>query len=191
MNDPPPSADARLTYGDHPSQFVDFRRAAQGTTIRSSRPLAVMIHGGFWRARRDLTYAGHLCIALGEAGYATANIEYRRVGEEGGAWPGTFDDVKRAIHFARERAVEFDADPARTIVLGHSAGGHLALWVAAEITDLVGAIGLAPVADLLRCWELHLSNDAVVELSAARRRSFPTAIGWPMLRCVPLPSGGC
>src|SRR5258707_628377 len=160
MNDPPAPADVRLTYGDHPSQFVDFRRSS----VAGTRPLVVMIHGGFWRSRRDLTYAGHLCIALGEAGYATANIEYRRVGEEGGGWPGTFDDVKRAIEFARERASTFDADPTRTIVLGHSAGGHLAFWVAAEITDLAGVIGLAPVANLRRCWELHLSNDAVVEL---------------------------
>src|SRR5438094_2663080 len=123
MNDPPPSAEARLPYGDHPSQFVDFRRAAHARNA----PFVVMIHGGFWRARRDLTYAGHLCIALGEAGYATANIEYRRAGEEGGGWPGTFDDVKCAIEFARENAPSFDADPAHTIVLGHSAGAHLAL----------------------------------------------------------------
>lgn len=169
MNDPPAAADVRLTYGGHASQFVDLRRAS----VAGMRPLVVMIHGGFWRARRDLTYAGHLCIALGEAGYATANIEYRRVGEEGGGWPGTFDDVKRAVEFARDRASEVDADPARTIVMGHSAGGHLALWVAAEIADLRGAIGLGPVADLLRCWELHLSNDAAAELIGGSPEEFP------------------
>jgi dipeptidyl aminopeptidase/acylaminoacyl peptidase len=160
MNDPPPPADLRLPYGDHPSQFVDFRRSH----VPGVRPLVVMIHGGFWRARRDLTYAGHLCIALAQAGYATANIEYRRVGEEGGGWPGTFDDVKRAIEFARENAPSFDADSARPVVLGHSAGGHLALWVAAEIPDLAGVIGLGAVANLRRCWELNLSNGAVLEL---------------------------
>src|SRR5947208_699407 len=136
MDDPPAPADFRLAYGDRPSQFVDFRRGS-GAGIR---PLAVMIHGGFWRARRDLTYAGHLCLALGHAGYATANIEYRRVGEEGGGWPGTFEDASRAVEFARDRAAEFDADPARTVVLGHSAGGHLALWLAAELPDLLGVI---------------------------------------------------
>src|SRR6267142_729690 len=112
MNDAPPAADVRLTYGGRPSQFVDFRRSP----VAGTRPLAVMIHGGFWRARRDLTYDGHLCIALGKAGYATANIEYRRVGEEGGGWPGTIDGVKRAVEFARDRAEEFNGDPARTIV---------------------------------------------------------------------------
>jgi acetyl esterase/lipase len=163
MNDPPAPADARLSYGDHPSQFIDFRRS----TIAGMRPLAVMIHGGFWRSRRDLTYAGHLCQALGEAGYATANIEYRRVGEEGGGWPGTFEDARCATAFARFRAAEFEGDPARTIVLGHSAGGHLALWLAAEMPDLHGVISLGGVVNLRRAWDLHLSNDAVVELMGA------------------------
>src|SRR6267142_1308977 len=129
MNDAPPAADVRLTYGGRPSQFVDFRRSP----VAGSRPLAVMIHGGFWRARRDLTYAGHLCIALGEAGYATANIEYRRVGEEGGAWPGTFDDVKRAVAFTRDHAAEFDADPGRAVVLGLYSVPPLACRVATQI----------------------------------------------------------
>jgi len=169
MNDPPAPADVRLTYGDHPSQFVDFRRSR----IPGVRPLVVMIHGGFWRNRRDLTYAGHLCIALAQDGYATANIEYRRVGDEGGGWPGTFDDVKRAIEFSRESAASFDADPARTIVLGHSAGGHLALWVAAEIADLAGAIGLSAVANLRRCRELNLSNGAVLELMGGTPDEYP------------------
>jgi acetyl esterase/lipase len=169
MNDPPAAAEARLSYGGHPSQFVDYRRSASP----DQSPLAIMIHGGFWRAKRDLTYAGHLCIALGEAGYTTANIEYRRVGEEGGAWPGTFDDVKRAIEFARDRVPEFGGDPARTVVLGHSAGGHLALWIASEIVDLRGVISLGGVASLRRAWELHLSNDAVVELIGGTPDEFP------------------
>src|SRR5438309_3802769 len=138
MNDPPPPADLRLPYGDHPSQFVDFRRSH----VPGVRPLVVMIHGGFWRARRDLTYAGHLCAALGRAGYATANIEYRRVGEEGGGWPGTFEDVRSALAFARSRGREFGGDPARTVVMGHSAGGHLALWLSSEVADLRGVIAL-------------------------------------------------
>ncbi len=80
----PAAADARLAYGAHPSQFVDFRRSA----APGLHPLVIVIHGGFWRLRRPLTYAGHLCIALGLEGFVTANIEYRRIGEEGGGWPG-------------------------------------------------------------------------------------------------------
>ena len=169
MDDPPPPADARHAYGPHPSQFVDFRRSPESGKL----PLAIMIHGGFWRQRVDLTYAGHTCIALGLAGYASANVEYRRVGEEGGGWPGTFDDVRQAIHFARQHAPEFGGDPARTIVLGHSAGGHLALWLCAEIADLLAVISLAGVASLRHAWELHLSNDAVVELMGGPPAQFP------------------
>jgi acetyl esterase/lipase len=155
----PADAEARLAYGPHPSQFVDFRRP-EG---RGPHPLVVMIHGGFWRQRRTLTYAGHLCIALGQAGFATANIEYRRTGEEGGGWPGTFHDVTSAIRFARSRAPEFSGDPARTVLLGHSAGGHLALLAAAEFADLTGAVSLAGVVNLRAAWDLRLGDDVVTE----------------------------
>jgi acetyl esterase/lipase len=155
----------RLRYGHLDSQFVDFRRPAEGT----GRPVAIMIHGGFWRARYDLLHVGPLCAALAAAGFATANIEYRRVGEPGGGWPGTFDDVKLAVAFARQHSPRFGGDPSRTIVLGHSAGGHLALWVAAEIRDLAQAIGLAPVATLHQ----SLSNNAVVDLMGGTPTEVP------------------
>lgn len=165
----PPLADARLFYGPHPSQFADFRRAA----APAPRPLVIMIHGGFWRARRTLVYAGHLCIALGTYGFTTINIEYRRTGEDGGGWPGTFEDVKRAIAFARCHAPEFGGDPARTILLGHSAGGHLALLAAAAIPDLRGAVSLAGVVNLRRAWELHLGEDVVTEFMGGTPDQFP------------------
>jgi len=155
----------RLRYGDQDSQFVDFRRPAEGT----GRPLAIMIHGGFWRVRYDLLHASPVCKALADAGFATANIEYRRVGEPGGGWPGTFDDVKLAVAFAREQAPQHGGDPSRTVVLGHSAGGHLALWVAAEIQDLTAVIGLAPVASLHQ----RLSNKAVEDLMGGTPTQFP------------------
>jgi acetyl esterase/lipase len=159
MDIAPPDADARLPYGQHASQFVDFRRPA----VPALSPLVIMIHGGFWRHRRTLTYAGHTCIALSRNGYATANIEYRRTGEDGGGWPGTFEDVKSAITYARERAPEFGGDPKRTILLGHSAGGHLALLAAAHFTDLLGAISLGGVVNLRRAQELGLGENVVTE----------------------------
>lgn len=110
-----------------------------------------------------------LCEALAAAGFATANIEYRRVGEPGGGWPGTFDDVKLAVTFAREYAPQYGGDPSRTIVVGHSAGGHLALWVAAEIPDLFAAIGLAPVASLHQT----LSDHAAASLLGGVPDEFP------------------
>jgi acetyl esterase/lipase len=100
---------------------------------------------------------------LGEAGFATANLEYRRTGEEGGGWPGTFEDIQRAIPFARQHAAEFGGDPERTVLLGHSAGGHLALLAAAEFPDLRGAVSLGGVANLRRAWELRLGDDVVTE----------------------------
>lgn len=167
----PPEAEARLAYGPHPSQFVDFRRGAG----EGPRPLVVMIHGGFWRQRRTLTYAGHLCIALGREGFATANIEYRRIGEDGGGWPGTFDDVRRAIAFAREHAAGFGADPARTLLLGHSAGGHLALLAVAEYPGLCGAVSLGGVANLLRAHELRLGEGVAAEFMGGTPEAMPQA----------------
>jgi len=165
MSEPAPPADARVPYGEAASQFVDFRfPAAPGVG-----PLAVMIHGGFWRAKYDLLPAGHFCAALAGSGFATANLEYRRVGEPGGGWAveekcsGTLEDVKQAVQFARLHAARFRGDPHRTIVLGHSAGGHLALWLAGEIADLAGVVALAPVACLRLAWELRLGNGAVAE----------------------------
>jgi len=155
----------RRRYGDADSQFVDFRRPAEGT----GRPLVVMIHGGFWRVRYDLKHVTPLCAALAAAGFATANIEYRRVGEPGGGWPGTFDDVKLAVGFAREQAPQYGGDSSRTVVLGHSAGGHLALWVAAEIPDLTAVIGLAPVSSLHQT----LSDNAVAGLMGGTPTQFP------------------
>jgi acetyl esterase/lipase len=165
----PPDADARLPYGPHPSQFVDFRRPAE----RGPHPFVIVIHGGFWRQRRTLTYAGHLCIALGKEGFATANIEYRRTGEEGGGWPGTFEDVKRAIAFALAHASEFGGDPDRAILLGHSAGGHLAFLAAREFTGLRGVISLAGVVNLQRAKVLNLGDGVVVEFMGGTPEEMP------------------
>jgi acetyl esterase/lipase len=159
MSEPAPPADARVPYGESASQFVDFQFPA----VPGVQPLAVMIHGGFWRAKFDLLHAAHLCRALAGAGFATANVEYRRVGEPGGGWPGTLEDVRQAVQLARQHTPEFRGDPRRTIVLGHSAGGHLALWLAGEIADLAGVVALAPVAALRLAWELRLGNGAVAE----------------------------
>jgi acetyl esterase/lipase len=127
-----------------------------------------MIHGGFWRVRFDLTYAGHLCSALTAAGYVTTNIEYRRVGEEGGGWPGTVEDVRRAIAFARERIGRVP-----TVVLGHSAGGHLGLCMAAEMPDLCGVVALGAVSDPRRAWELGLGSGAAAEFFGGSPEEFP------------------
>ena len=132
-----------------------------------------MIHGGFWRARFNLLHAGHLCAGLAAAGFASANIEYRRGGEVGCGWPGTFLDTKNAVQFARDRANLVRGDAQRTLVLGHSAGGHLALWLAGEIGDLAGVVSLGGVASLRLAWEMGLGDNAVREFMGATPKQAP------------------
>src|SRR5512141_66012 len=148
----PVPAQERVRYGESPSQFFDVWRAKN-----SVRGAAVMIHGGFWRAKYDLAHTSHLCAALAESGVSIANLEYRRAGEAGGGWPGSLHDVNTGVAEAREY---FEAIP---VVLGHSAGGHLALRFAAENPNIKAVIALAPVAVLQLAVELNLSNGAVSE----------------------------
>lgn len=154
----PPKADLRVAYGSDANQFVDLRMPK----TKGVHALAICIHGGFWRAKYDLGYLGHVCAALKAKGAATANVEYRRVGNPGGGWPGTFADIRAAYQFLLQSAARYEFDVRRVIVLGHSAGGQLALCLAAREAGVKAAISLAGVVDLRRAYELHLSNDAVV-----------------------------
>jgi acetyl esterase/lipase len=155
----PPKADVRVAYGRDANQFVDLRLPKN----KGAHPLAINIHGGFWRARYDLAHAGHLCAALRAKGIATANVEYRRVGNAGGAWPGTFEDIRAAYRFLMQNAGQYEFDAKRVVVMGHSAGGELALCLAAHEPEVRRVISLAGVVDVLEAYKLHLSNDAVVE----------------------------
>jgi acetyl esterase/lipase len=157
----PPPADTRLGYGSDPNQFLDLR-LPKGRIQRPYR-LLINIHGGFWRAKYNLDHAGHLCAALTAKGMATANLEYRRVGNEGGAWPGTFEDIRTAYQFLVQHAHTHGLDAQRIVVMGHSAGGQLALCLAAHEPTVTRVISLAGVVDLQRAYQLHLSHDAVVE----------------------------
>src|ERR1700746_607969 len=98
-----PLADKRLAYGSDPNQVVDLRLPHKGKA-GGLLSLIINIHGGFWRAKYNLNHASHLCAALTAAGLATANLEYRRVGNEGGAWPGTFFDIRSAYRFLIQNA---------------------------------------------------------------------------------------
>ena len=155
----PPAAQRRIAYGADPNQFIDIRLPSGG----GLHPVIFFIHGGYWRSKYDLTYAGHLCAALAKAGVATWNVEYRRVGNPGGGWPGTFEDIRSAWRMLQsaESATEFDRR--RVGVAGHSAGGHLALALASFENSVTRVLSLAGVLDLRRAWDLHLSNDAVAE----------------------------
>jgi acetyl esterase/lipase len=156
----PPPPDLRLTYGSDPNQFIDLRLPANKS---NPRPLVINIHGGFWRAKYNLDHAGHLCAELTTKGLATANLEYRRVGNEGGAWPGTFADIRSAYQFLIQNAQKHNFDAQKVVIMGHSAGGQLALCLAAHEPHVRAVISLAGVVDLQRAYQLHLSHDAVVE----------------------------
>jgi dipeptidyl aminopeptidase/acylaminoacyl peptidase len=166
----PPKADARLTYGTDPNQFGDLRMPPG----KGPHPVVMFIHGGFWRAAYDLGHAGHLCAALTSAGAATWNIEYRRIGNPGGGWPGTFDDILRAAGHIKILRAKYPLDLNRVVVAGHSAGGHLALWLAAKrAIDLRAAVSLAGVSDLRRAWVLQLSGAVVFDLLGGTPQQVP------------------
>jgi|SRR5450755_2525989 acetyl esterase/lipase len=173
LTQPPPPADARLPYGPDPNQFLDLRFPSSKQKATSVSPLVINIHGGFWRAKYDLVHAGHLCAALTAKGFATANVEYRRVGNAGGAWPGTFADIRSAYHFLLQNAEARNLDAQRIVIMGHSAGGQLALCLAAHEASVKSVVSLAGVVDLQRAYQLHLSNDAVVEFLGGKPGEVP------------------
>jgi len=154
----PPSADARLAYGSDANQFGDLRFPSTGGPFA----VVMMIHGGYWRAKFDLGHTGHLCAALTARGLATWNVEYRRAGNTGGGWPGTFQDIGTAFRFLPQIAKRYNLDASRVVVMGHSAGGQLAVCLAAHEPAVKHVISLAGVLDLQATYDQHLSNDAVV-----------------------------
>lgn len=120
-------ADHRLPYGGDPSQFAELRLPSGA----GPHPVAVLVHGGCWKAEyatlRDLAPMGD---ALKPEGIASWNVEYRRLGNAGSGWPGTYLDIGRAIDHLRQVAPNYRLDLTRVAVVGHSAGGHLAMWAA-------------------------------------------------------------
>ena len=128
--------DRRIAYGDDSSQYGELRVP----TGPGPHPVVVLVHGGCFKAAyatvRDLAPMGD---ALKDGGIATWNIEYRRIGQPGGGWPGTHLDVGRAVDHLRVLGGEYALDLDRVVVVGHSAGGHLAMWAAARARLPVGS----------------------------------------------------
>ncbi len=164
-----------LSYGPHRQHVMDLL-VPDGP---GPHPVAFVLHGGFWRAKYKRSLMDGLCADLVARGWAAANVEYRRVGTftgGGGGVPATLDDVALAL----DHLAELDAplDLARVVSVGHSAGGHLALWAASRRDGAVrcaGAVGQAAVSDLQRGAELNLGNGIVRRFCGGGPEQAPAA----------------
>lgn len=159
MARPRQAPDARIAYGEDALQFGELWLPGGP----GPHPLVVMIHGGCWRADLPgLELMDYACADLRGHGLAVWNIEYRRIGHDGGGYPGTFQDVARAVDHARALAAPHGLDLSRVVLSGHSAGGHLATWAlarprlatssplaCADPLPVRGAVPLAGIIDLV------------------------------------------
>src|SRR5262245_2939325 len=189
--------DLVLRYGDGAEHVADVHLPPtavgprEGTSARA--PLIIFLHGGFWRADYGREHTRPLAEALADAGFVVCAPEYRRTGQAGGGWPGTFDDVAAAVDLLPGLVAEATdglvaADPADVVLAGHSAGGHLALWAASRNrlpegsrwhtggSGWRGVVALAAVTDLAAGSRKALGRQAAGELMG----------GWPRIR----PSSG-
>lgn len=166
LSRPAPPPGLLLRYGRHPDQVID---VWSGDDRAATRPLAVFLHGGFWRPEYDRTHVRPLGQALCVAGWSVASIEYRR---SPGRPAATVDDVRAALGRLPRllTGVPYDGT---LVLLGHSAGGHLALWAAAVVkpSGLRGTVALAPVADLELAERLRLGDGAVPDFLGASATS--------------------
>ena len=187
---PPP--DVTLRYGPGSDHVADLRlpRPESAREVSPPAPLVIFLHGGFWRARYDRVHTWPLGAALASAGFAVCTPEFRRVGQPGGGWPGTFDDVAAAVDVLPDLACQA-AGPGRLaprplVLAGHSAGGHLALWTAARhrLPDdcrwrtpspgpYGGVVGLAAVSDLAGCHAAGLGGGAADALIGGGPGRYP------------------
>lgn len=159
VREPDGPGEGRIAYGDDPSQYGELY-LPEGTP----RGVVVVIHGGFWKAAYDASLGRPLATSLAAEGWAAWNLEYRRVGNGGGA-PATFDDVSAGI----DRLAGLDLDLSTVVTLGHSAGGHLAAWAATRGHDpawpgrvpVTAVVSQAGVLDLRSAAEDDLGDGAV------------------------------
>ena len=180
-----PAAPILLRYGPAAEQFTELTLPAakpatepvtEPVTEPASHPpypVVVLVHGGFWRARYDVAAIRQLVPRFAAQGYAVAAIEYRRVGQPGGGWPGTLTDVAAAVDSLATDPAARDLALNRLGVLGHSAGGHLALWLAARhrlpasapggppVVEPAFAVSLAGVCDLVTAAGQGMGDGAV------------------------------
>lgn len=154
----------RVQYGEQDSQFGELRIPLK----TGKHPVIVSIHGGFWQKKYTLDENTPIAEDLTERGFATWNIEYRRLNEQGGGWPGTFLDILNGFNYLKQLEGEYSLDLTDVVVLGHSAGEQLALWLTTAksrnflescqrlpLIPIRRVISLAGVMNLKKLWRIH------------------------------------
>jgi acetyl esterase/lipase len=190
----------KYKYGDHPSQWGELflPEPPPASPSRSkhtvTRGVVVVIHGGYWRSQYGAELGEPLAKDLAAHGMAAWNLEYRRAGN-GGGWPHTFEDVLAGIDKLRDIAAEHALDISRVVALGHSAGGHLAVWAAGrdrlaglgtpdadrqvlrnlngEAVHLTGVVSQSGLLNLAQADWLDLSNGAVSNFMGGSSGKYP------------------
>jgi len=184
---PPPGQVIR--YGTEPEHVADLRLPARPGSAGSPAPLVIFLHGGFWRAAFDRSHTGPLATGLAAAGYPVCVPEFRRTGQPGGGWPGTFDDVAAAVDrlpgLVRAAAGPGVVADGPALLAGHSAGGHLALWAAGRHRlpadspwrlpgpPARGVVALGAASCLADCHEQDLGDGAAAELIGGGPGRYP------------------
>jgi acetyl esterase/lipase len=170
---PQPPADLTIAYGPAPQQVAELRLPK----APGPHPVVILVHGGCWQAPWGFDHVRSLAAALTAEGYATWSLEYRRLGDTGGGWPGTLEDVGRGTDHLRQAAKQHPLDLGRVVALGHSAGGQLALWLgarprlpassplhSAKPLRLRGVVSLAGITDLRAGAASGVCEDAIPQL---------------------------
>lgn len=147
VDDPP----VRVAYGPDPLQYGELWLPSTQAARGPAAPLVVMVHGGCWLNAFGVDHTRPMAAALSRAGFAVWSLEYRRTGDAGGGWPGTLEDIRRALDALPQLVAPPLAaqavDLRRVAVVGHSAGGHLALLAARGRSDVRVVVGLAAIVD--------------------------------------------
>ena len=181
----------RIDYGTDPYQFGELR-IPEGDSLF---PVIMIIHGGCWQSAYDKTLMDDMADDLTRRGYATWNLEYRRLGNPGGGWPGTFLDIASGLKMLREIRNDYPLNLTKILVTGHSAGGHLALWLGGQsqlpdsaeikttgLPDIKGIVSLAGITDLESYLAPSGCGSSVRSLTGGEPNEYPEryAQGSPM-----------
>jgi acetyl esterase/lipase len=159
--------DAVLRYADHDAGLVDVHLGVEGI---GPRPLVINLHGGFWRQEYDRLHARPVANALAQEGFVVAMPEYRR---GPGAWPATAADVDAVVETLPGLLQGIGIETTSTTLVGHSAGGHLALWLTNQPHPVERVVALAPVGDLRFAVARELGAGAAVDFVGGRPDELP------------------